>query len=722
MHHGIRLLAATLLLATSFSASAQQGSRARPVATPASASIPAKPPVRNVVEVSSLDVGFENITQLAGQGWFFQNNSAPSGTNPVWFQGNPPSSGGPFAAFDGADNAYIAANFNSTAGGTGTISNWMVTPVLDFGAAATLSFYTRIYGVGQIYPDRLEVRYSTNGASTNVGVGATGVGDFGNVALSINPNLVTTGYPTTWTQFTVTQADGLPRSGTGRIAFRYFVTNAGPTGTNSDYIGIDRVVFNAGPPEYRLSGSVVGLAGSGLTLTLNDGTPLAVASNGAFQFPYTQSTSYEVEVLTQPGTPEQTCTVANGTGTFTGDVNNVQVTCVTDTFTVGGTVTGLLGNGLILQNNGGDNLAISADGAFTFATALDDLSAYGVTVAAQPGTPAQTCDVTAGSGNLAGADVTDVSVTCTTNTYTVGGSVSGLAGDGLVLQNNASDDLAITADGSFTFATALEDLSDYAVSVSQQPGGPSQTCVVADGDGALAGADVIDVAVTCTTDTFTIGGTVSGLLGAGLVLQNNAGDDLSIAADGSFTFATALEDESDYTVTVLTDPSLPAQACAVSGGDGALAGADVTDVAVTCVTEDFQLGIVSGGVQSADLGTDFAELLGVEVLDGDGAPVPDVAVTFEAPTTGASASLDDGEQAPGTTLAVETDASGAASVLATANGSAGCYGVTATAAGASASVVFELTNVDPVPPAPEIYEDGFETPPARAKGLPVCGQ
>ena len=39
-------------------------------------------------------------------------------------------------------------------------------------------------------------------------------------------------------------------------------------------------------------------------------------------------------------------------------------------------------------------------------------------------------------------------------------------------------------------------------------------------------------------DSFTVGGSVSGLVGSGLVLQNNGGGDLPVAADGTFQFAT----------------------------------------------------------------------------------------------------------------------------------------------------------------------------------------
>src|SRR4051812_22480428 len=68
--------------------------------------------------------------------------------------------------------------------------------------------------------------------------------------------------------------------------------------------------------------------------------------------------------------------------------------------------------------------------------------------------------------------------------------------------------------------------------------------------------------------TYQVGGTVTGLAGTGLVLQNNGGDDLSVSADGSFTFPTALKSGDSYAVTVLTQPAGPTQTCAVVGGTG----------------------------------------------------------------------------------------------------------------------------------------------------------
>lgn len=87
------------------------------------------------------------------------------------------------------------------------------------------------------------------------------------------------------------------------------------------------------------------------------------------------------------------------------------------THTIGGTVVGLRGAGLMLQNNGGDNLAIGSDGNFAFSTALSRGASYTVTVLAQPGSPEQTCAVSSGSGTVMSAAITSVQISCVTNTY-----------------------------------------------------------------------------------------------------------------------------------------------------------------------------------------------------------------------------------------------------------------------------------------------------------------
>src|SRR5204863_9593004 len=126
--------------------------------------------------------------------------------------------------------------------GSNTISNWPLTPPLSLANGDTMTFYTRTVNPPD-FADRLQVWRSTNGGSVNVGTTPTSTGDFTVLMLDINPTYTTTGYPSAWTQFTVT-VSGLASPTTGRLAFRYFVENGGPSGTNSTYIGIDRFQVN----------------------------------------------------------------------------------------------------------------------------------------------------------------------------------------------------------------------------------------------------------------------------------------------------------------------------------------------------------------------------------------------------------------------------------------------------------------------------------------------
>lgn len=123
--------------------------------------------IHTTIKTQAINEGFNDITTLAGAGWVQQNNSTTIGST-AWFQGNPVAAGGPFDAFNGATNAYIAVNFNSTTGAN-DISNWLVTPNRTIKNGDVIQFYTRTYAP-TTYADRLEMRLSTNGASTNVGV------------------------------------------------------------------------------------------------------------------------------------------------------------------------------------------------------------------------------------------------------------------------------------------------------------------------------------------------------------------------------------------------------------------------------------------------------------------------------------------------------------------------------------------------------------------------
>ncbi len=172
--------------------------------------------------------------------WIIANHSEPLGVN-SWFQGTPSV----FHAHSGATNAYAGANFTNTSG-VGTISDWYIMPEVNIQNGSTFTFWTRIpTKIQNEYPDRLEVRMSLAGSSTNVGTSSTDVGDFSVLLLSINPTLITGVYPQVWTQYTI-NISGVSNPTTGRLAFRYFVTDGGPSGNNSNYIGIDDVAYDFG--------------------------------------------------------------------------------------------------------------------------------------------------------------------------------------------------------------------------------------------------------------------------------------------------------------------------------------------------------------------------------------------------------------------------------------------------------------------------------------------
>lgn len=217
-----------------------------------------------------LSEDFADITTLTAAGWVQNNQSVPVGTT-GWFQGNTDV----FPSQAGAPTAYIGANFNNTAG-VGTIDNWLITPVLPLATLESFSFFARSPD-GSTFPDRIQVRMNVTNTGSNPA-------DFTVQLADLNP-VSTSG----WAQTTITSFPGAPAQ--GRLAFRYFVANAGPDGSNSDFIGIDSVVAVEGGQTLALGtvsavdacaslpGNVNGIIEPGEQITLS--LPLQ-ASGGAF--------------------------------------------------------------------------------------------------------------------------------------------------------------------------------------------------------------------------------------------------------------------------------------------------------------------------------------------------------------------------------------------------------------------------------------------------------
>lgn len=115
--------------------------------------------------------------------------------------------------------------------------------------------------------------------------------------------------------------------------------------------------------------------------------------------------------------------------------------------------------------------------------------------------------------------------------YTIGGTVAGLAGQGLMLRNSNGDSVSVSASGSFTFPVALSSGASYAVTVAMEPSTPAQTCVVMDGSGMVSTANIMSVSVVCATGPFTAlvnqppqAGYLAMLLTDGSVLMQSVND------------------------------------------------------------------------------------------------------------------------------------------------------------------------------------------------------
>jgi len=353
---------------------------------------------------------------------------------------------------------------------------------------------------------------------------------------------------------------------------------------------------------YSVNVTVEGLNSGTVILQNNGGDDLSFNSNSSQSFSalLTNTQSYSVTILSQPSSPNQNCVISNGSGVINNANAEVTVLCTTLQYNVGVDVSGLA-NGVTLNLlNNAETLDITSNGLSNFATALDDLSAYAVSITTQPSSPNQQCLIASNnaSGNLNGANEV-ISIQCTTLQYTVGVDVSGLAtGNSVVLDNNG-EALTVMSDGQFNFATALDDTTPYIVMVTTQPTSPNQICSVVSASGTLQGADVV-LTVACSTNQYLVGGMASGLAGGNSVVLSLGSEDLAVSSNAAFVFINPLTDETDYSVAVTAQPSVPNQTCDLVNPTGTIAGNDVTNMEVNCITNQYMIGGTVTGLHSGN--------------------------------------------------------------------------------------------------------------------------
>jgi hypothetical protein len=356
---------------------------------------------------------------------------------------------------------------------------------------------------------------------------------------------------------------------------------ANGTGTAGS-ANIANTVVTCASDAFPLGGAVSGLTTSGLVLANGSDTVAVAANTTTFGFPtdVAVGSSYAVTVKTQP--TGEACSVTNGTATMPAKaVTTVAVTCTDQPFTLAGTISGLTTAGLVLAN-GTDTLNVDANATtFQMPSAVNFGSAYSLSVKTQP--TGLTCsfstggNVGASSGTVPANDVTNIALVCSPQSYRLGGTVSGLTA-GTVTLANGSATVNVTANGAFQMPTEVAYGSTYTVTVQTQPTG--LTCSVGNATNTMPPSAVTNVTVTCAANTYTIGGSVTGLDTTGLVLQDNGTDDTSIVANATQFSLPALAYGSTYAVTILTQPS--GQTCSVTDGTGGPINAIVTTVQVVC--------------------------------------------------------------------------------------------------------------------------------------------
>jgi hypothetical protein len=391
-------------------------------------------------------------------------------------------------------------------------------------------------------------------------------------------------------------------AGVGNVMYRRIMWRAGLLAVASC-----AQVFGLDPPRQpdaaldggrgaHIGGTVNGLRGNGLVLQDDGADDYPIFGDGtgspvSFAFPMVLpfGSSYSVSVTEQPSNPLQSCTVQNGSGVANGDVANVDVSCATPSFTIGGNIDGLANSGLSLHNSttGEDLGVVAAATSFTFATKEASGQGYNISIGNQPTT--QSCSIFGGQGTVGIGNISNVVVNCSANQYVVNGNVTGLQGTIVLKDTNTnpadSDTVTVNANGGFAFTKTIVTSETYSVTVMANPtynpmtGSLAQTCTPSNNSGTAPSVNAVSVA--CTTNTYTIGGDVTGLgSGASLVLQDNGADNLARDANGSFTFALRVASGSTYSVTILQQPAT--QTCTASNSSGTVTSNNVTNVMVTC--------------------------------------------------------------------------------------------------------------------------------------------
>lgn len=182
--------------------------------------------------------------------------------------------------------------------------------------------------------------------------------------------------------------------------------------------------------------------------------------------------------------------------------------------------------------------------------------------------------------------------------FDLGGTVNGLVYPGLVITNAANGDSVTVAppatagSTSFKLGKSIEYGTAYDVQITGSPA--HQNCELFGGADTAGRLASISILVECSVQTFSIGGTVSGLKETGTAVLtglviNNGKDTLAIEKNGLYVMPSKVAYDASYGVAVLAQP--PGQTCTVSNPSGTVKTTQlsvgfvdpVNNINITCV-------------------------------------------------------------------------------------------------------------------------------------------
>tara|TARA_R110001599_G_scaffold353442_1_gene592250 strand:- start:32985 stop:40364 length:7380 start_codon:yes stop_codon:yes gene_type:complete len=263
-------------------------------------------------------------------------------------------------------------------------------------------------------------------------------------------------------------------------------------------------------------------------------------------------------------------------------------------FSVGGNLSGLIGN-VELEINGDSSITVSpSDTAFIFGSRLISGAPYSVTI--KTISASQTCVLQNPIGTISNSDINGVSLTCSeivgTEQYQIGGSVSNLKGSLSIRNNTTSEDLTITTNGAFSFNTLQLEGSFYNISILENPA--NQSCSFTpstSAEGQIQQQDISSINIFCTDNLvprYMVSGSITGLTTEQPVSLSINGGQASIFTGDTFAFPKDLLDGENYSVTVTSKPSY--YTCLTENAQGVIDGSDISNIEVNCSHDAFNIG------------------------------------------------------------------------------------------------------------------------------------